>query len=72
MTVGAPMAEANFKEAIATAEKEDRNVEEYPVIYVGSLYLIVFSRHTFPQAFHGSPLRNWHSVRSCNPNTVLS
>lgn len=37
MTVGAPAAEANFREAISAAEREDKNVEDYPVIYVGSL-----------------------------------
>jgi hypothetical protein len=34
MTVGAPAAEATFREAIATAEKNDPNCKEYPVIYV--------------------------------------
>ncbi|KAF8968508.1 hypothetical protein BDZ97DRAFT_1798782 [Flammula alnicola] len=46
LTVGAPDAEAKFKEALDIAANEDRNVKTYPVIY----------------AFHGSPLRNWHSI----------
>ncbi|KAF9481500.1 hypothetical protein BDN70DRAFT_876298 [Pholiota conissans] len=46
LTVGAPDAEAKFKAALEDAAKEDKNAAVYPVIY----------------AFHGSPLRNWHSI----------
>ncbi|KAF8881664.1 hypothetical protein CPB84DRAFT_1817227 [Gymnopilus junonius] len=46
MTVGSPDAEAKFKEAINLATKENSDAKKYPVIY----------------AFHGSPLKNWHSI----------
>ena len=35
MTVGAPAAEAKFREAIVAAQKQSKNVKEFPVIYVG-------------------------------------
>jgi len=43
MTVGAPAAEAKFREAIEDAKKECPNVEEYPVIYVSSLAILFIS-----------------------------
>ncbi|PPQ71310.1 hypothetical protein CVT24_012036 [Panaeolus cyanescens] len=46
MTVGSPDAEAKFRDAIQKAVAKDKNAEKYPVLY----------------AFHGSPLRNWHSI----------
>ncbi|EAU83704.2 hypothetical protein CC1G_05608 [Coprinopsis cinerea okayama7 len=46
LTVGAPDAEAKFKSAVEAAAKENANAREYPALY----------------AFHGSPLRNWHSI----------
>ncbi|CAA7264437.1 unnamed protein product [Cyclocybe aegerita] len=46
MTVGAPDAEARFKAALEQAKEESTNAQKYPVIY----------------AFHGSPLKNWHSI----------
>ncbi|KDR71552.1 hypothetical protein GALMADRAFT_253891 [Galerina marginata CBS 339.88] len=46
LTVGAPDAEAKFKDALKVAAQEDANVKKFPVIY----------------AFHGSPLKNWHSI----------
>ncbi|KAF8797821.1 hypothetical protein BYT27DRAFT_7204023 [Phlegmacium glaucopus] len=46
LTVGAPDAEAKFKTAINEAVQSNANAKVYPVIY----------------AFHGSPLRNWHSI----------
>ncbi|KAF8641742.1 hypothetical protein AX16_009819 [Volvariella volvacea WC 439] len=45
-SVGAPDAEAKFKAAIASAQETDSHARQYPSIY----------------AFHGSPLRNWHSI----------
>ncbi|KAJ3560459.1 hypothetical protein NP233_g10827 [Leucocoprinus birnbaumii] len=44
--VGAPDAEAKFTQAVEQAQAEDKRAREYPVLY----------------AFHGSPLRNWHSI----------
>ena len=69
LTVGAPDAEAKFKTAIDEAVKTDANAKVYPVLYVridikpDTPYLFDFF---FPrmQAFHGSPLKNWHSVKS--------
>ncbi|KAF9566809.1 hypothetical protein CPC08DRAFT_703781 [Agrocybe pediades] len=46
LTVGAPDAEAKFKQAVLHAGTQDANAKEYPVIF----------------AFHGSALRNWHSI----------
>ncbi|KAF8151436.1 hypothetical protein B0H34DRAFT_727589 [Crassisporium funariophilum] len=46
LSVGAPDAEAKFKGAIEEATRTDSNARNYPVIY----------------AFHGSPLKNWHSI----------
>jgi len=67
MTVGAPAAEAKFREAITAAQKGNQNVVSYPVIYVSRLACPVLSfvgdSCTIVQAFHGSPLKNWHSVR---------
>ncbi|RDB28698.1 hypothetical protein Hypma_015532 [Hypsizygus marmoreus] len=45
-SVGAPDAEAKFKAAITDAQAKDVNALSYPSLY----------------AFHGSPLRNWHSI----------
>ncbi|EJD40876.1 hypothetical protein AURDEDRAFT_115746 [Auricularia subglabra TFB-10046 SS5] len=45
-SVGAPDAEAHFKANVDAAKREDRNAATYPSLY----------------AFHGSPLRNWHSI----------
>ncbi|KIM73751.1 hypothetical protein PILCRDRAFT_99249 [Piloderma croceum F 1598] len=45
-TIGAPDAEARFKAAVAEAQKTDANARKYPGLY----------------AFHGSPLKNWHSI----------
>ncbi|TEB26206.1 hypothetical protein FA13DRAFT_1795840 [Coprinellus micaceus] len=46
LTVGAPDAEAKFKHAVQDAANKDLNAQNYPVLY----------------AFHGSPLKNWHSI----------
>ncbi|KAJ2925630.1 hypothetical protein H1R20_g11464, partial [Candolleomyces eurysporus] len=46
LTVGAPDAEAKFNTAVKLASAADKNASKYPVLY----------------AFHGSPLRNWHSI----------
>ncbi|KZT66072.1 hypothetical protein DAEQUDRAFT_798566 [Daedalea quercina L-15889] len=45
-SVGAPDAEAKFRTALAEVQKEDHNSRIYPSLY----------------AFHGSPLKNWHSI----------
>ncbi|KAJ7194306.1 hypothetical protein GGX14DRAFT_476496 [Mycena pura] len=45
-SVGAPDAEAKFQAALDSATKTDSNAKKYPSLY----------------AFHGSPLRNWHSI----------
>ncbi|KAJ8461993.1 hypothetical protein ONZ45_g18095 [Pleurotus djamor] len=45
-SVGAPDAEAKFKTAIAGAQQRNANTRAYPTLY----------------AFHGSPLKNWHSI----------
>ncbi|EIN06501.1 hypothetical protein PUNSTDRAFT_115057 [Punctularia strigosozonata HHB-11173 SS5] len=45
-TVGSPDAEAKFSSALRQAQKENSSAKAYPSIY----------------AFHGSPLRNWHSI----------
>ncbi|THU91820.1 hypothetical protein K435DRAFT_829796 [Dendrothele bispora CBS 962.96] len=45
-SVGAPDAEARFKDAVKQAQQEDPNTREYPSLF----------------AWHGSPLRNWHSI----------
>ncbi|KXN88395.1 hypothetical protein AN958_07377 [Leucoagaricus sp. SymC.cos] len=44
--VGAPDAEAKFSEAVRQAQEDNQRAREFPVLY----------------AFHGSPLRNWHSI----------
>ncbi|KAF6754673.1 hypothetical protein DFP72DRAFT_812438 [Ephemerocybe angulata] len=46
LSVGAPDAEAKFKTAVQAATSTSSNAKTYPVLY----------------AFHGSPLRNWHSI----------
>ncbi|KAF9007058.1 hypothetical protein BDQ17DRAFT_1351337 [Cyathus striatus] len=46
LTVGAPHAEAKFKSAIVEAQNSNNLLKQYPVLY----------------AFHGSPLKNWHSI----------
>lgn len=45
-SVGAPDAEAKFKSAVEEARRTDKNCNNYPILY----------------AFHGSPLKNWHSI----------
>ncbi|KII84929.1 hypothetical protein PLICRDRAFT_116954 [Plicaturopsis crispa FD-325 SS-3] len=45
-SVGAPDAEAKFKAAVVEAQKVDKNALKYPSLF----------------AFHGSPLKNWHSI----------
>ncbi|KDQ20058.1 hypothetical protein BOTBODRAFT_184055 [Botryobasidium botryosum FD-172 SS1] len=45
-SVGAPDAEAKFKLAIEEGKKADANCNRYPILY----------------AFHGSALKNWHSI----------
>ncbi|TDL29181.1 hypothetical protein BD410DRAFT_817396 [Rickenella mellea] len=45
-SVGAPDAEARFKDAILQAQTDNENAKRFPSIY----------------AFHGSPLKNWHSI----------
>jgi len=44
--VGAPDAEAKFQKAVAFAKGQNANAKAYPTLL----------------AFHGSPLRNWHSI----------
>ncbi|KAH8091785.1 hypothetical protein BXZ70DRAFT_1040306 [Cristinia sonorae] len=44
--VGAPDAEAKFHKAKAEAAARDSNAARFPTLY----------------AFHGSPLKNWHSI----------
>ncbi|KAG6911970.1 hypothetical protein DXG01_000218 [Tephrocybe rancida] len=44
--VGSPDAEAKFKGAVITAQQRNANAIAYPSLY----------------AFHGSALRNWHSI----------
>ncbi|KAE9407147.1 hypothetical protein BT96DRAFT_1014269 [Gymnopus androsaceus JB14] len=45
-SVGAPDAEAKFKKAVEEAKSKSSNAAKYPSLY----------------AFHGSPVRNWHSI----------
>ncbi|CAK5263224.1 unnamed protein product [Mycena citricolor] len=45
-SVGAPDAEAKFQKALSHATATDHNAKKYPSLY----------------AFHGSALRNWHSI----------
>ncbi|KAF9266711.1 hypothetical protein L218DRAFT_895759 [Marasmius fiardii PR-910] len=45
-SVGAPDAEAKFKESVEKAQAVDVNCRQYPSLF----------------AFHGSPLKNWHSI----------
>ncbi|KIY71906.1 hypothetical protein CYLTODRAFT_389638 [Cylindrobasidium torrendii FP15055 ss-10] len=45
-TVGAPDMEARFKGAADDAKKRDQNARKFPTLY----------------AFHGSSMRNWHSI----------
>ncbi|TFK72251.1 hypothetical protein BDN72DRAFT_836432 [Pluteus cervinus] len=45
-SVGAPDAEAKFKNAVQEAQASNANAKKFPALY----------------AFHGSPLRNWHSI----------
>ncbi|KAJ7641952.1 hypothetical protein FB45DRAFT_1054322 [Roridomyces roridus] len=45
-SVGAPDAEAKFQAALKKATETDANAKKYPSLY----------------AFHGSGLRNWHSI----------
>ncbi|EIW74242.1 hypothetical protein CONPUDRAFT_85969 [Coniophora puteana RWD-64-598 SS2] len=44
--VGAPDKEAQFKDEVEKAKKEDKNAAKYPTIL----------------GFHGSPIQNWHSI----------
>ncbi|KAG1824854.1 uncharacterized protein BJ212DRAFT_1322854 [Suillus subaureus] len=44
--VGAPDKEAKFKHALEQETRDDSNAKNYPTLY----------------AFHGSPLKNWHSI----------
>ncbi|KAG2129598.1 hypothetical protein DEU56DRAFT_872472 [Suillus clintonianus] len=44
--VGAPDKEAKFKHALEQETRVDPNAKKYPTLY----------------AFHGSPLKNWHSI----------
>ncbi|KAG1726823.1 hypothetical protein EDB19DRAFT_1751380 [Suillus lakei] len=44
--VGAPDKEAKFKNALEKETHGDSNAKKYPTLY----------------AFHGSPLKNWHSI----------
>ncbi|KAK7060762.1 hypothetical protein VNI00_000494 [Paramarasmius palmivorus] len=45
-SVGAPDAEAKFKASVQNAQQVDMNCVNFPSIF----------------GFHGSPLRNWHSI----------
>lgn len=45
-SVGAPSAEAKFQKALKMAKETDGNAKKYPSLY----------------AFHGSALKNWHSI----------
>ncbi|KAF7320888.1 UBIQUITIN-CONJUGAT-2 domain-containing protein [Mycena chlorophos] len=45
-SVGAPDAEAKFQKALEMAKSSDNNAKKFPSLY----------------AFHGSALRNWHSI----------
>ncbi|KAL0948368.1 hypothetical protein HGRIS_010950 [Hohenbuehelia grisea] len=45
-SIGAPDAEAKFRKSIAEAQTRQSNARMFPTLY----------------AFHGSPLRNWHSI----------
>lgn len=45
-SVGAPDAEARFKANVDAAVRQDAQAQRFPSLY----------------AFHGSPLRNWHSI----------
>jgi ubiquitin-conjugating enzyme E2 Q len=45
-SVGAPDAEAKFNANVIKAQQENAKAAKFPSLY----------------AFHGSPLRNWHSV----------
>ncbi|KAJ7463040.1 hypothetical protein FB451DRAFT_1095249 [Mycena latifolia] len=45
-SVGAPNAEAKFQKAVKMATETDGNAKKYPSLY----------------AFHGSALKNWHSI----------
>ncbi|KAH7100349.1 hypothetical protein BKA62DRAFT_706762 [Auriculariales sp. MPI-PUGE-AT-0066] len=45
-SVGAPDAEAKFNTNVVNARSQDTNAAKFPSLY----------------AFHGSPLRNWHSI----------
>ncbi|KZT05739.1 uncharacterized protein LAESUDRAFT_726677 [Laetiporus sulphureus 93-53] len=45
-SIGAPDVEARFKTALKAAQNQDPNALDYPALY----------------AFHGSPLKNWHSI----------
>ncbi|KAK7457902.1 hypothetical protein VKT23_010249 [Stygiomarasmius scandens] len=45
-TVGAPDAEAKFKAAVQEAQTKSTNAQTFPSLF----------------AWHGSPLRNWHSI----------
>ncbi|KAJ4479081.1 hypothetical protein J3R30DRAFT_3473939 [Lentinula aciculospora] len=45
-SVGAPDAEAKFNAAVEESKIKNENAQKYPSLY----------------AFHGSPVRNWHSI----------
>ncbi|XP_006456406.1 hypothetical protein AGABI2DRAFT_77738 [Agaricus bisporus var. bisporus H97] len=45
-SVGAPSAEAEFQRAVEEAKQLNVRAKDFPILY----------------AFHGSPLRNWHSI----------
>ena len=62
-SIGAPDKEAKFRACLEDATARNENAAEYPSLYVclhltGEICLLKLS-----QAFHGSPIKNWHSVR---------
>ena len=63
-SVGAPDAEAKYKTALQEVQKVNANAQKYPSLYVRlhPTIAVIYTDIVMLQAFHGSPMKNWHSV----------
>ena len=67
-SVGAPDAEAKYKTALQEVQKVNANALKYPSLYVRlhPMIVVFYTDIVMLQAFHGSPMKNWHSVSLCD------
>lgn len=71
-TVGAPDAEAKYKSATLDAQRTNENAKKYPSLFVCSFFSYFRARSYFTiQGFHGSGLKNWHSVSFVTSSPAL-